>query len=146
VTEIVYKPLVETEFDAAFDSFKFYMHDVIDEKFGWDEAFQKKGFYENYSLDWLSWVYRNNHKVGLICARRAPESLHLHLLIVFEQYQRTGIAAVILSDLIGKESIVTLSSFKNNLPAISLYQKMGFQCVSEDKHFNSYKAGNNGHL
>jgi ribosomal protein S18 acetylase RimI-like enzyme len=120
------------------------MHDVIDETFGWDESFQKKGFYENYSLDWLSWVYRNNHKVGLICARKASESLHLHLLIVFEQYQRTGIAAVILSDLIGKERTVTLSSFKNNLPAIRLYQKMGFQCISEDEHFYSYKADNYG--
>ena len=103
VTEIVYKPLVETEFDVAFDCFKLYMHCVIDEKFGWDETFQKKGFYDNYSLDWLFWVYRNNHKVGLVCVRKAPESLHLHLLIVFEQYQRAGIAALILSDLIGKE-------------------------------------------
>jgi len=140
VTEIVYKPLVEIEFDAAFDSFKFYMHSVIDETFGWDETFQKKGFYDNYSLDWLSWVYRNNHKVGLVCARKASDSLHLHLLIVFEQYQRTGIAKLVLSDLMGKEQTITLSSFKNNLPAIRLYHKMGFQRVSEDEHFYSYKA------
>jgi len=146
VTEIVYKPLDETEFEAAFDFFKFYMHGVIDETFGWDDAFQKKGFYDNYSLDWLFWVYRNNHKVGLVCARKASKSLHLHLLIVFEEYQRTGVATLILSDLMGKENAMTLSSFKNNLPAISLYQKMGFERANEDEHFYSYKADNYGNL
>jgi len=141
MTKLVYKPILDSEFGAAYEFFRLYMKHVISEAIGWDETFQKKGFYENYPPQWLFWVHRSESKVGLICLKETPEKQHLHLLIVFEQYQRTGIATLILSDLIGREGAVTLSTFKNNLPAIRLYQQMNFQRVSEDEHFYCFKAG-----
>lgn len=138
-----YAKIKASEFDKAYDLFKSYMSPVIQQAIGWDEEFQRTGFTNNYRPEWLHWVCSDGKKLGLLCIREKSECLHIHLVIVFEQFQGTGKGYDILSDLQkqanDKPQPITLSSFKCNERAIKFYKSMGFGVVSEDEHFYSFK-------
>ena len=133
------QPITNFEYELAFEIYERYMKQVIGEAFGWEDGFQRDGFNANLRPEWFSWVISSGEKVGLVCGRLKDTSLHIHLLIVFEKFQRQGYAASIASALHVKASKqgldLTLSCLKNNNPAMSLYTGLGFVASSEDEYF-----------
>ncbi|MFT5706085.1 MAG: ribosomal protein S18 acetylase RimI-like enzyme [Oceanospirillaceae bacterium] len=137
--KIIYKNVTVAEKDTAFRLFKTYMQPIIDKEIGWDESLQRSGFYDNYQTPWLYWVIIDSKKIGLVCLREKARNLHIHLIIVFEQFQRRGYGQYIITQL--QNSLnpnllgMTLSSFKSNVCALNLYKTMGFTVVAQDKYF-----------
>ncbi|WP_261809157.1 GNAT family N-acetyltransferase [Vibrio zhugei] len=118
------------------------MQSVITVALGWDEKFQRNGFESRLHPEWFRWVYCNNEKVGLVCSHLTDNSLHVHLLIIFTEAQRKGIAFKVLNLLEFEANNhnlnVTLSCFKNNKPALSMYYKLGYSVSSEDEYFYNF--------
>ncbi len=68
------------------------------------------------------------------------DEAHIMTLAVRDDYRRQGIAMRILLELIGRAEemeahFLTLEVRKSNQPAISLYEKLGFQIMGERKHY-----------
>jgi len=136
---IVFSKISPEERNASFDVFKKYLKPVIDDAFGWDEEFQSNGFKTHLKPDWFSWILVEDVKAGLVCSRSKQSSIHIHLLVVFLEYQRNGIASSVVnklkSDAAAENTDLTLNCFKNNIAAVSLYKKLGFVVMSEEEHF-----------
>jgi ribosomal protein S18 acetylase RimI-like enzyme len=140
--KIVHSKIDKGELGSVFDFFKTYMKPVIDDAFGWDEEFQRKEFESHYESEWFSWVFCGEEKVGLVCSRFKENSLHIHLIIIFSQVQRRGIASSVVckfrAEAHAEQLDITLSCFKNNTPAVSLYEKLGFVVLTQDEYFYDF--------
>lgn len=123
----------------AFEIFRKYMKPTVDAAIGWDEQFQRSGFDSKWNPDHFSWIVSDAEKAGFVCCRLRENSVHIHLLIVFEGAQRTGIATSVMErlreDAFAKCRGLTLSCFKNNAPALSLYKRYGFVVCSDEGCF-----------
>lgn len=137
--EITFSKIKMDEFDSTFNIFREYLKPAFADAFGWDEECQKRQFVSRLQPEWFSWILSNNAKIGLQCSRVKPNSLHLHLLIIFSQAQRQGFASLatqmLTTEAHSKELNLTLSCLKNNMPALRLYRTSGFEVNSEDEYF-----------
>ena len=139
--DLHFKQIEQAELAVTFDLFKQHMKPVIEQAFGWDDSYQENGFKNRLKPSWFHWVYSEQSPVGLVCYKTTSESVHIHLLIVFDERQRQGFGKQIsrqLQSLAHQQGLpLTLSCFKNNQPAYSLYKKLGFTVNSEDECFYS---------
>ena len=142
--DIEFSKLDLEERERSFELYKTYMKPVIEDAFGWDEKFQRNGFESNLDPDWFSWILVQSEKggylkAGLVCSRFKRRSLHIHLFLVFaeEQRKRIGHSAVqkLKEQAYTEKTNVTLSCFKNNIPALSFYKSLGFVVESEEEYF-----------
>ncbi|WP_165311475.1 GNAT family N-acetyltransferase [Vibrio ziniensis] len=126
----------------AFSEFKRYMKPIVDSAIGWDEDFQRSSFESRLQPEWFRWILSNGEKVGYVCSRIKSSSLHIHLLIIFEHQHRKGFASSVIkaikSEANSQRLDLTLSCFKNNLPAANLYKQLKFEISSEDEHFYNF--------
>ncbi|EPJ43593.1 MAG: acetyltransferase, gnat family [Osedax symbiont Rs1] len=140
--KIALSRLKAVELESAFEIFKTYMKPIIEDAFGWDDIFQKNGFQGRLEPEWFSWILFNEEKVGLLCSRLKEDSLHIHLLIIFTQVQKQGLATLVTNKLRteahNQQLPLTLSCFKNNQPALNLYKKLGYTVNSEDEFFYEF--------
>lgn len=127
------------EMDQAFDIYKAELSAVVDEAFGWDEAFQRGRFFERYHSDWFEWAAVDGQRIGYVCSHRTDIEIHVSLLIVLKKFQGLGYGAAIMEQIHRRAAEaglrVGLSSFKSNGRAIRFYQKLGYRISGEDSNF-----------
>ncbi|WP_052702155.1 GNAT family N-acetyltransferase [Marinomonas sp. S3726] len=80
----------ESEFQQIFSSVKQALFDYIEAVYGWDGDFQQNRLRNDYGPVWYHWLYEKNTRVGLVCYRKKENRLHLHLMIIFPQFQGNG--------------------------------------------------------
>ena len=140
--EIILLKVKKYECSPAFDDFKFYMKPIIDSVIGWNEDFQRTSFESKLKPEWFSWILCNGEKVGYVCSRLKSSSIHIHLLIIYMDKQRKGFASIVLKKLKqqanSQQLDLTLSCFKKNESAVSMYKKLGFVIDSEDEIFYNF--------
>lgn len=132
------------ELPQTFDLFKQYMKPVIENSLGWDEGFQNSGFKSRLLPEWFYWVEINKERVGLVCFKTLERTIHIHLLIIFAPHQGNGYGELVTNHIRHRASeenkSLTLSCFKNNEPAVSLYKKLKFRVKSEDNYFFHFSS------
>lgn len=137
------EPVLQSEFDHLFAIVKQALYSYVDKVFGWDDDFQKRRLVEEYETDWFYWIYADAIRIGMLCFKPYDNAFHIHLLIVFPQYQNRqfgkSVIAYIhnLAKLEGRERI-TLSSFVQNTGAIAFYKRLGYQVVETEDDFLSF--------
>ncbi|WP_114724825.1 GNAT family N-acetyltransferase [Vibrio cholerae] len=140
--EVILSKFEKHEHSSAFRDFKLYMKPIVDSAIGWDEDIQRTSFESRLQPEWFSWILCNGEKVGYVCSRFKPSSLHIHLLIIFAHEQRKGFASSVIKKLKAQANSqqldLTLSCFKNNVPAASMYKRLEFVIDSEDEHFYNF--------
>nr|WP_241906773.1 GNAT family N-acetyltransferase [Vibrio splendidus] len=125
-----------SEFEALFACVKQGLFTHVDSVFGWDDDFQRKRLLNDCHPSWFHWIYKGKDKVGLVCFKPYDNAYHVHLLIIFPQYQGHSLGKEVMY-LIHKRATeerreqVTLSSFRRNTRAISFYQSLGYQIVDD---------------
>ena len=85
-------------------------------------------------------IYKDTEVAGLISYSILYERAELNYILVLPDYRNNCIASLLmktmLSDLIkNKVKSVTLEVNENNIPAIQLYKKYGFQKISIRKKY-----------
>ena len=131
------KPVSNSEFEALFDFVKQGIFIHVDKTFGWDDDFQRQRLINDYHPSWFHWIYHKSERVGLVCFKPYGNAYHVHLLIIFPQYQDQSLGKKVMSRIHEKahqeqRNQITLSSFRSNIRAISLYQSLGYQIVDDN--------------
>ncbi|MCX7657657.1 MAG: ribosomal protein S18-alanine N-acetyltransferase [Oscillospiraceae bacterium] len=101
------------------------------------EAFLK----ELENPDAISLAAVSDTVCGFINAHKILDEVYINNIAVKNGYRRLGIGSALLDKLekyAGKVSLITLEVRKSNFPAISLYEKHGYQKVGERKNFYSF--------
>lgn len=136
---IIFQKVTSCEYPSLFSIYKKYLYPMIDNTFGWNEVYQTQRFDHSYQKECFNWIMFNGERLGLVCVKQAEATAHIHLLIVFEQYQSKGVGSAVMkyyhryySDRVTKCS---LSAFKCNQKVIDFYLSLGYQITNEDDHF-----------
>ncbi|HCH3770242.1 TPA: GNAT family N-acetyltransferase [Vibrio parahaemolyticus] len=130
------------EFENLFSVVKQGLYSHVDAVFGWCDEFQNKRLKNDYEPNWFHWVYFNNKRVGMLCFKSYDNALHVHLLIVFPEFQNQKLGERVMNivhDLAHEQgrSYVTLSSFVRNAPAVRFYKSLGYRVTESDENFLS---------
>jgi ribosomal protein S18 acetylase RimI-like enzyme len=138
--DIQLKQIGSDEFENLFSVVKQGLYSHVDAVFGWCDEFQVNRLKNDYEPHWFYWVYLNNTQVGMLCYKPYDNALHVHLLIVFPEFQNQKLGERIMSIVheVAREqgrSDVTLSSFVRNEPAVRFYQSLGYRVTESDGNF-----------
>lgn len=134
--DIQFKIISSSEFEDLFYYVKQGIFKHVDNVFGWNDSFQRKRLLNDYHRSWFHWVYNDTQRVGLTCFKPYDNAYHVHLLIIFPQYQRLSLGKQVMT-LIHDKALqeqrdqITLSSFRSNTRAIGFYQALGYQIVDD---------------
>lgn len=137
---IQFQLVPNSEFEELFACVKQGLFIHVDNVFSWEDDFQRQRLLNDYHPSWFHWIYHENERVGLVCFKPYDNAFHIHLLIIFPQYQGRSLGKQVMA-LIHKRAMkeqrsqVTLSSFKSNARAINFYQSLGYQ-VGDDSDDN----------
>ncbi|MCD1409647.1 GNAT family N-acetyltransferase [Vibrio vulnificus] len=130
------------EFESLFSVVKHGLYSHVDAVFGWCDEFQVNRLKNDYESHWFHWVYINNTQVGLLCFRPYENAFHVHLLIVFPEFQNQKLGGRVMNVVheMAREqgrSHVTLSSFARNESAVRFYKSLGYKVTESDENFLS---------
>jgi len=130
------------EFESLFSVVKQGLYSHVDAVFGWCDKFQVDRLKRDYEPHWFHWVYLNNAQVGMLCFKPYDNALHVHLLIVFPEFQNQKLGESVMNVVheIAREqgrSCVTLSSFTRNESAVRFYKSLGYKVTESDENFLS---------
>ncbi len=130
------------EFESLFSVVKQGLYSHVDAVFGWCDEFQVNRLKNDYEPHWFHWVYLSNTKVGMLCFKPYENVFHVHLLIVFPEFQNQKLGGRVMNMVheIAREqgrSHVTLSSFTRNESAVRFYKSLGYKVTESDENFLS---------
>ncbi|BDR13386.1 N-acetyltransferase [Vibrio sp. STUT-A11] len=130
------------EFESLFSVVKQGIYSHVDAVFGWCDEFQVNRLKNDYEPHWFHWVYLNNTQVGMLCFKPYENAFHVHLLIVFPEFQNQQLGGRVMNVVheMAREqgrSHVTLSSFTRNESAVRFYKSLGYKVTESDENFLS---------
>ncbi|MCH7374909.1 GNAT family N-acetyltransferase [Aeromonas sp. MR19] len=140
--EIALADVSDSEFEQRFAAVKQGIFPYVEAVFGWDDDFQRERLSSEYQPQWFSWILLGGERVGLLCCKPYDDALHIHLLIIFPQYQGRQLGSAVMDRLYREaeregKSRVTLSSFTDNQRAARFYLRLGYKVVEGDEVFVS---------
>lgn len=107
------------------------------------EEIDKINNYVNNNVPKLINNYSNivvdNKVVGCLLLTNKDDGILLDEIYLEEEYRNKGIGTSIIKDIIANNSIVYLWVYKENIKAISLYNKLGFKVIEETESRNYMK-------
>src|SRR5678816_4232114 len=110
------------------------MRGYVDKTWGWDEAFQRGRFDENFDPLPLLIIQKDSEPIGYISVRRPGDEIFLAAIEIAPAQQNQGIASQLIQELLDEADRshlpVKLQVLKVN-PARRLYERLGFQCTGE---------------
>ncbi|MFQ1867315.1 GNAT family N-acetyltransferase [Aeromonas veronii] len=132
----------QSDFEQVFTAVKQGIFPYVEARFGWDDQFQRERLASSYLPQWFSWILHGGERIGLLCSKPYEDAQHVHLLIIFPQYQGRQLGAAVMERLHQEaeregKCRVTLSSFTENHRAIRFYERLGYNVVEEDQEFVS---------
>ena len=139
MTDLSLRAAAEDDCDFLYELHRATMRGCVAKTWGWDETWQQQRFRQHFDpVDRQIIIFRG-HDVGVLSVAERETHVFLQVLEVLPQYQRRGIATVILQTVLHeagcKGKAVTLQVLKVN-PARKLYEGLGFVTTGEtDTHF-----------
>jgi GNAT superfamily N-acetyltransferase len=122
--------------DWLFDTYKSTLKPYVEWAWGWDEAFQREGFLKHHPLHEFQIVMYEDQAAGALHVQ-SQDTLHfVRIVFLAPEFQNRGLGTRLLQNemqrahLVGKA--LHLKVVKIN-PAKALYERMGFQAVSQDE-------------
>lgn len=133
-----YSPILTSETETQFSVIKEALYSHVEAVFRWDDEFQRQRINSDYQQDWFYWIHDQGERVGLVCYKPYQQAYHVHLLIVFPQYQNRKLGYRVMKDiqelaLKEERETITLSSFRRNEQAIAFYQRLGYQIIDDSE-------------
>lgn len=135
------QPVDKDEMSNVFAIYRTYLFSYVDQAFGWNDGFQASLFKNSYQDATFSWINICGKNCGLLCVKESDFEFHVHLLIVFHEFQSKGIGKTVMNRIHeaarDSKKLVRLSSFKVNQNAVRFYESMGYKKNIEDENFYS---------
>ena len=110
------------------------MREYVDKTWGWNEAWQRRRFDENFDPLPLRIIEKEGEPIGYISVQRPGHEIFLAVIEIAPEHQNQGIASQLIQELLDESDRsylpLKLSVLKVN-PARRLYERLGFKCTGE---------------
>jgi ribosomal protein S18 acetylase RimI-like enzyme len=140
-TEVNYSLRQATKNDIDFlrDLHWSAMKEYVAQTWRWDEEFQRQMFADQFDASQYQIIVVDGRDVGAMSVHRHREEIEVADIKLVTDFQRQGIGTAVIQDILKEAAAggfaVGLQVLKVN-PARSLYERLGFDIVSEsDTHF-----------
>jgi ribosomal protein S18 acetylase RimI-like enzyme len=115
------------------------MRDVIEQTWGWDDAWQRADFEKRFEQFAVSVIEAGSRPVGGLWLEERPDSLYIHDLAVTPSRQGRGIGTAVIGLVIEQGAHlslpIALSVVPANPRARGLYERLGFRVTSVEPPF-----------
>ena len=115
------------------------MRNVIEQTWGWDDAWQRADFERRFDAYTVSIIEAGSRSVGSLWLEQKPDSLYIHELQVAPQHQGRGIGTAVIEMVIEEGASralpITLSVVPANPRARELYARLGFRVTCIEPPF-----------
>ena len=127
------------EREQQFDLYCLLLRQFIEPVFGWDEAFQRQRFENEYPEELVQVILVGQNCAGIVVVLKQVESHHVALLLLHPHFQRRGVGREVMFHILAnaksRRKRVTLSCFAKNQPAVQFYKSIGFSITSKEPNF-----------
>lgn len=101
----------------------------------WDEAKERKHFYEQLQVPHTQIIEHNGMSVGFVMTLESDQDIELHTLCIVPEHQGHGLGTAVtrrvLDEARARSCAVVLSVLKVNTATRSLYERLGFTVTEE---------------
>jgi ribosomal protein S18 acetylase RimI-like enzyme len=115
------------------------MRGMIEQTWGWDEAWQQDDFHRRLREYTVSIIENAGGATGALLLESKPDSIYIHEVQISPQHQGRGIGGAVVQWVIEQAAsrgvAVTLSVLEVNPRARQLYERLGFQVTAFDAPF-----------
>ena len=115
------------------------MRQVIEQTWGWDEAWQRADFAKRFADCLVSIIEVEGRAAGAVWLDPGPDSIHITELQVAPELQGNGIGTATIRNVIEQAASrglpVTLSVVPANPRARRLYERLGFRTTDVEAPF-----------
>jgi len=115
------------------------MRDVIEQTWGWDDAWQRADFQKRLDTYTVSIIEAGSRSVGSLWLERRPDSLYIHDLEIEPASQGRGIGTAVIEMVIEQGAArglpIVLSVLQANPRVLHLYERLGFRVTRVDPPF-----------
>ena len=118
------------------------MRVYVEPLWGWDEEFQHQRYKKIWKPENIKIINFEKTDIGYLETEDYGDYIKIVNFFIAKEFRDKGIGTLVLGDLT-KDNKKTVKKIKlnvlNNNPAKKLYEKIGFQFISEDKGLLSYE-------
>jgi len=133
---ITFRPIVADDFEFLWRLHNAALKEYVEQTWGWNEAWQRKDFESKFNPNDGEIMVINGTDAGYLWTVEKETEVLLASIRLLPEFQRRGIGAKIIADLLNQtQKPVRLQVLKIN-PARALYERLGFEIVGEtETHF-----------
>ena len=129
------RPAEDTDREFIFETYRETVGPYVTQAWGWNEVFQRRGFWEHLSLERFWIILVDGDSAGAVNWSSNETQYFVGMFMLLPTFQRRGIGtdwmAKLISNARAEGKSVRLRVIKVN-PAKALYERLGFQTVSDD--------------
>jgi ribosomal protein S18 acetylase RimI-like enzyme len=115
------------------------MREVIEQTWGWDEAWQRTDFERRLAAYIVSIIELEDRAAGSLWLEWKPDSLYIHEIQILPEFQGNGLGTAVVLGVVAqgaRRSLpVTLSVVPANPRAKRLYERLGFEVTHVEPPF-----------
>lgn len=127
--------LIEDQ-DFIFDTYKANLQPYVEWAWGWNEAFQRNGFWTHHPIEQFQVVMVDKQIAGGLHVQEQDALNFVRMVFLLPEFQNRGIGAQLLRRQYARakeaDKHLHLKVVKIN-PAKRLYERLGFTVIEEDK-------------
>jgi ribosomal protein S18 acetylase RimI-like enzyme len=128
-------PASEEDKDFIFETFKLSMREYVEWAWGWDEEFQRNGFWKNLPIEKFRLILVAGQAAGAFYVEENEQHHWVCTIFLKPEFQGLGVGSALLSQEADrarcKSKCLVLKVIKIN-PAKRLYERLGFKVMKED--------------
>jgi ribosomal protein S18 acetylase RimI-like enzyme len=115
------------------------MRDLVEQTWGWDDAWQLADFEKRYEQCSVSIIEVDSRSVGGLLLEQGPDSLYINELQIAPGLQGRGIGTAVIERVIEQGAScglpIVLSLVPANARAMQLYERLGFRVTQVEPPF-----------
>lgn len=134
------KNVYNSDKEAIYLTKKNSIQPYVEKIWGWNEEYQILDFEESFLLDNFKKIMVDELFVGFIETQEYDQVINVTEIHILPDYQGAGIGSDIIRNIISKaedkNKSTTIGCFKDNVNAVKLYKRLGFEMINEtETHF-----------
>lgn len=137
MTAYALRPVTEQDYDFLYDLHKVAMRDYIEPIWGWHEEWQQEYFRRKFEPQRRRIIQVDGRDAGVLVVEWREDEIYLGLIELLPEFQRRGIGAAVVTDLLARARArrlpLALHVLKTNTPARRLYERLGFAIIEEEE-------------
>jgi GNAT superfamily N-acetyltransferase len=125
----------EPDRNFIFEAFKISMREYVEWAWGWNEEFQRSGFWANLAVQNFQLICDGGQNAGALYVEESTQNHWVRTIFLIPEFQGRGVGSAVLAQEVVRAKAahkpLVLKVIKIN-PAKRLYDRMGFKVVQED--------------